>query len=526
MSNPPTSGVTMDFRVFEATPGISVVILPDRPVYTLRAVSNEFIATTGLRREYVIGKSVFEFFQRKDNPTAVNSTQDVLTSFDYIINNKESNEILIEGTLKSVREEATKKHWKICSAPVLNESGDLLYIIFSLLDMTEKMKAEENLKSVIGIERGYKFFMSAPVIIGYVQGDNYIIEFANEGLLKVWSRTKEVIGKPLMQVFPELEAQGIPLLLDEVRKTGKPFFAYEHPLVFRQDGREETLYFDFVYQPFYENEDQKIAAGVISVGHDVTKQVRARQLEKSLEELKYANANLQEFAYAASHDLKEPVRKIHVFSSRLREELKDKLDESQNNLFDRLEQASLRMGKLIDDLLEYSYAAKGFAKPEQIDLNEKIKGVLVDLELEIQKKQAKIIVQSLPIIQGNKRQIQQLLQNLLSNAIKYSKINGVPEIHVSSRVTVGKEVLNALPPEACDKLFHLIEISDNGIGFEQKDADKIFNVFTRLHNTVYYRGSGVGLSIVRKVVESHNGYVWAESVPGRGSIFKVLLPVQ
>ena len=151
--------------------------------------------------------------------------------------------------------------------------------------------------------------------------------------------------------------------------------------------------------------------------------------------------------------------------------------------------------------------------------------MLDDLELEVQEKGAKITVDPLPTVKGNRRQIQQLFQNLISNALKYSKPDTTPEIHFSYRLVKGGEAKPDLPPEECNKQFHLLIVTDNGIGFEQKDAERIFNVFTRLHGNNDYRGTGVGLSIVRKVVENHKGFIWAESEPGKGSAFKIALPV-
>lgn len=150
---------------------------------------------------------------------------------------------------------------------------------------------------------------------------------------------------------------------------------------------------------------------------------------------------------------------------------------------------------------------------------------LEDLELDISEKGVKIIVEKLPKVRGNGRQFQQFFQNLLSNAIKYIKPDVAPEIQISSYEVTGREVWATLPPEEVDRKYYLIQLKDNGIGFEQEYAEDIFKVFTRLHNASDYPGTGVGLSIVKKVVENHNGYIWAESKPGEGASFKVLLPI-
>jgi PAS domain-containing protein len=133
--------------------------------------------------------------------------------------------------------------------------------------------------------------MNAPVSIGIIRGDNHIIEMANEGLLHIWNKTAEVIGKPLTVVMPELVEQGFTALLDQVRITGEPFYAYEYPVTLKRHGKHEILYFDFVYKPFYEGEAEGKAAGVISAGHDVTEKVLARKkVEEVTERLNFRNA--------------------------------------------------------------------------------------------------------------------------------------------------------------------------------------------------------------------------------------------
>ena len=222
--------------------------------------------------------------------------------------------------------------------------------------------------------------------------------------------------------------------------------------------------------------------------------------------------------------MKEPIRKIHTFADRLREELHDRLNERQIELFRRMEQSTKRMGMLIDDLLAYSHVSRGAAQPERIDLNQKVRQVLEDLEVEVQEKRAHINVGPLPTIDGHRRQLQQLFQNLIGNALKYSRNDRPPEIRIESSTQPGRDIPDEFPGKNPDRLYHLIRVRDNGIGFPGGDAERIFNVFTRLHEKTEYKGTGIGLSIVRKVAENHGGYAWAESVPGEGATFWVALP--
>jgi PAS domain S-box-containing protein len=264
---------------------------------------------------------------------------------------------------------------------------------------------------------------------------------------------------------------------------------------------------------------------LIQIFTDVTsvKETQLR-LERLVDDLKRSNGNLEEFAYAASHDMQEPIRKIQFFSDRLQAELGAALTERQEYLFQRLQNASDRMRTLIDDLLAYSRVSRGSLEFTEVDLNQKLQLVLGDLELQVQEKQADVRAEALPIVAGNSRQLQQLLQNLLNNALKYSKEGESSRIDIFYEPVKGMEVKPELSSEEGNRRFHHIIIRDNGIGFRQEDSDRIFNIFTRLHGASEYRGTGVGLSIARKVVENHKGYIWADSEPGKGAAFNIMLP--
>jgi PAS domain S-box-containing protein len=254
-------------------------------------------------------------------------------------------------------------------------------------------------------------------------------------------------------------------------------------------------------------------------------QERTLELEKANQELRRSNQNLEEFAYAASHDMKEPIRKIHFFADRLKERLTGKLEGEDLRYFERLEASTKRMTTLIDDLLVYSHVNRGVSSVETVNLNHVLSCVLDDLELHIEEKGAKMEVGPLPTIVGRPRQLQQLFENLIGNALKYSKEGTVPEIHLTARLVKGIDT--GAPAAAIneDRMYHFIQVRDNGIGFRQADAERIFTVFTRLHgNAEGYRGSGIGLSIAQKVVQNHGGYIWAESSLGEGAIFNILLP--
>jgi signal transduction histidine kinase len=172
----------------------------------------------------------------------------------------------------------------------------------------------------------------------------------------------------------------------------------------------------------------------------------------------------------------------------------------------------------------YSHINRGASCIEAVDLNGILHLVEEDLELSIKERGAQLVVGQLPRINGHKRQLQQLFANLVGNAVKYCRNDIAPKVTVSSRLVAGRDCGQQLKDEDAEKQYHLIQVSDNGIGFRKEDAGRIFNVFTRLHGNTEYQGTGVGLSIARKVTENHNGYIWADAQPGEGATFNVLLP--
>ncbi|MGZ3949920.1 MAG: sensor histidine kinase, partial [Flavisolibacter sp.] len=179
---------------------------------------------------------------------------------------------------------------------------------------------------------------------------------------------------------------------------------------------------------------------------------------------------------------------------------------------------------LVDDLLEYSHVSFNPRETEAVDINEKVSLILVDLEMIVKEKNAEITVLPLPVISGYKRQIQQLFQNLISNALKYTKPGQASHIEISSREVKGSDSGINVAASDQEKLFYMINVKDDGIGFDQASAEKIFGLFHRLHGNNEYSGTGIGLAIAKKVVENHHGYIKAESEEGKGATFRLLLP--
>lgn len=253
----------------------------------------------------------------------------------------------------------------------------------------------------------------------------------------------------------------------------------------------------------------------------------AKQIFEINKELTEVNENLASFAYIASHDLNEPLRKVRIFGDFLIEEInKEKVDAEQlKDTVGRMQKATTRMQELIDDLLMYSRVTNSSATIEKVVVKEVVWNVLNDLNHLIEEAQADIDVQSLPVeLEVDKTHLRQLFQNLLSNAIKFRKPEEPLEISITSKKVRGEDVtysVNLAPNHD----FWQIAIADNGIGMEEKYFERIFAVFQRLHGKNEYKGTGIGLSICKKIVSKYKGDITVLSKEGIGSTFVIFIPV-
>jgi PAS domain S-box-containing protein len=254
-------------------------------------------------------------------------------------------------------------------------------------------------------------------------------------------------------------------------------------------------------------------------------QARTRELKESNQDLLRSNENLTRFAYVASHDLQEPLRKIQSFGSLLQSQYATGLGENGMDMINRMQSSAGRMSELIKDLLAYSRISTRQQAFDPVSLADIVARVLETLELQIHQTGALIRVDDLPTVNGDDSQLGQLFQNLLSNAIKFRHPDLAPQIQISYAVVPASGLPQNVRTTREASRYHLFSVTDNGIGFDEKYADRIFEVFQRLHGRSVYSGTGVGLAICQKVVENHGGAISAHSQPGAGSTFKVYLPV-
>jgi two-component system, LuxR family, sensor kinase FixL len=273
--------------------------------------------------------------------------------------------------------------------------------------------------------------------------------------------------------------------------------------------------------PVTDQHDQII--GLLGIQTNVTERKETEmQLKAFAAKLERSNHELQDFAYVASHDLQEPLRKVAIFGNRLLTKCAEQLAPEGCDYLERILNATKRMQNLINDLLSYSRASTQLHPFAPVNLTEVLKEVATDLEARVEESQAKIEIGELPTLEADLLQMRQLFQNLVGNALKFRKPESPPHVRIQGTLVSNSEVLEAGPMvDYCQ-----ITVADNGIGFDQKYADRIFHVFQRLHNRSQFEGCGVGLAICRKIVERHGGSITAKSAPGEGATFILCLPTK
>lgn len=395
-----------DFRtLFESAPGLYLVLTPDLQIV---AVSTAYLQATMTTRERLVGKNLFEVFPDNPDDPGATGTNNLRSSLDHVRQHRVANTMAVQKyDIRRPDGSFEERFWSPVNSPVLDASGQLLYIIHRVEDIT------------------------------------HFIRFREED--------------PVATEPPPS------------RHGWNPF--------------ELELY----------QRSQEIAEA-------------NRLLQKVSDELAAANRELESFSYSVSHDLRAPLRAIDGFSRLLGDRMKEKMDGEDQRLLAVIRANSKSMGMLIDDLLHFSRISRTPPRPVNVDMRALIQNVWPGVSGEFK---GEIVIGDLPVASCDAALMQQVWINLLSNAVKYTSRQPFPRIEITGET---------------DDAGNIYHIRDNGAGFDMRYADKLFNVFQRLHSVADYPGTGIGLAIVARIVTRHGGRVWAEGVPGKGACFHFSLP--
>lgn len=472
----------------------------------------------------VIGKLYTEVLPELDNQQIFNQLEQVYTTGIPFHAKNQRVDLMHEGMVKPF--------WFNYSFTPLFDQDDKVYgVMNTAADVTDLNLATQKIKQSEWNFRN--MVLQAPVAMCILLGPEHVVEVANELMIELWGKPEEdVMNKPIFEGLPDAREQGLEKLLADVYRTGVPFHANEMPVSLLRKGKLDSVYQNFVYEP-YKDADGKIL-GVLAISIDVTQQVLSRQkieevvsertkeLAATNQNLQRSNAELEQFAYIASHDLQEPLRKISMFSQMLEQSLGELNDKSTRYL-SKINDSTDRMINLVRDVLAYSQLSKENRTLEPVDLNKIVADIKTDFELLIEQKGAVFETDVLPMLQAIPLQMAQLFGNLISNALKFTR-EGVPPVITIRVKKVEAAEIKKLPSLDLRKSYWHIIFSDNGIGFSDEYAEQIFNIFQRLHGKTQFAGTGIGLAICKKVVQNHHGDIYATGKEDQGAVFHILLP--
>jgi len=409
-------------------------------------------------------------------------------------------------------------------SPYFNTDGSFGGYAGSVMDITDRKQNEAKLESQNVLINTIANNTQQAL---FLMNDQQVCTYMNPAAERMTGFTmQEVLEKPLHYYIHHTHPDGRHFPIEDCpinRALPTKHETQGEEVFIHKDGHFYPV--AFTASPIIENGN---LIGTVIEARDITEEKRLHEALRTKEkqamamleekvkertsELEKSNYELLQFTSVASHDLKEPVRKISIFGKLLQEKHKHSFDATSNKHLSTIINASERMARLIDDLLAFSRLSHSALVFEDVDLNITLQKIVEDLEITITEKGAELIIQPLPVIKGIPLQLSQVFQNLISNSLKFSHPERKPVIQISTEEAIG------------DTSFHKIIYRDNGIGFNPEDGERIFEIFHRLHSRDKYEGTGVGLAIVHKIITLHKGTIKAIGYEGQGATFEILLP--
>ena len=470
---------------------------------------------TGWEEEDAVGKPLSDVFKPVD--------KDHLPVTNLLTTAKTNRKkVTFEEYTLLLRQDGESYPIEESASPIIGNQDDILGAVLMFHDVTDRYKAEQALRES---EEKYRLlFENSPESITLLGLDGTVID-CNKATTRLRQRPKEqIIGQlftnveTLMeedlahygQLFSQLlngeEVQPLVIQLKDNGDTSAVRWVEAFPSLLHRDGRIDAIQViarDITQRKLAEKELRHYQEHLEEIVVE-----RTGELEHSNLQLARSNAELEQFAYVASHDLREPLRKIKSYTELLAQRYDGQLDERADKYIHYIVDGAFRMQELIAELLVYSRLGRAELKEEQTAISAILDDVVSDLEVSVQESSAEITINPLPTLTVDRQQINRLLQNLIGNALKFRSEQS-PQINISAELEENEWVF---------------AISDNGIGIEPQYVERIFLIFQRLHTRKEYAGTGIGLAICKKIVENHNGRIWVKSQPEQGTTFFFSLP--
>jgi PAS domain S-box-containing protein len=480
----------------DAAPDASIVVDGDGRIVFANALSESLF---GWRRDELVGQSIEALVPeaargshvvQRQRYTADPRPRPMGTGLELNARRRDGREVPVEISLSPI------------------EAAGGRYVTAAVRDVTERRQAAERLREARTWADSLVETVRQPLVV--LDGQLRIVQ-ANRAFYRFFGITaRATVGSSLFALAGgQWDVAGLRAALADLLPRGTTLDGFE----LEQEVPGRGLCNLVVDARPVEREEAGADAILVAI-EDVTERRRSERLVVERRALERVNADLQEFAYAASHDLQEPLRKIRTFGDRVLQRWGASLPDEGRDYLARMQNAAARMQKLIDDLLAFSRVSTRAQPFEPVDLGAVAREVVQDLEARIEETGGRVVVEALPTIEADPVQMRQLLQNLLANGLKFHRAGQAPAVRVSGAL------LNGSQPPACE-----LRVEDDGIGFDEKYLGRIFTIFQRLHGRSEYEGTGLGLAICRKIVERHHGRITAHSAPGRGATFVVTLPL-
>jgi PAS domain S-box-containing protein len=459
-----------------------VMINPDGKITDVNKTTEEI---TGVARDKLIGSDFSDYFTEPDKAREGYKkafSQGSVTDYPLAIRHTTGriSNVLYNGTVYE------------------DEHGNVQGVSGAARDITAAKRAEDDFKRASSYARSLFDVSLDPLVT--ISTDGKITD-VNKATEKVTGLKRErLVGSDFSDYFTDPESAR-----EAYRKAFQDGTVKDYPLAIRDVVGHIT---DVVYNATVYRDEAGRVQGVFAAARDVTeRKVADEAIKKTSDELSRSNTDLEQFAYAASHDLKEPLRMVSSYVKLIEEKYKGKLDDKGDKYITYAVEGSQRMGKLVDGLLEFSKFSSQTQESKRLSLTETLNEALSNLQTAITEGKAEVTHDELPDVMGDHVQLVHVLQNLVANAIKFHSASP-PKIHVSATRT-GDE--------------WTVSVKDNGIGVEPQYRDQLFVLFRRLHTRNEYEGTGIGLAVCKRVIERHGGHIWVDSEPGNGSTFSFTL---